>query len=248
MARQRYLSNAPIKEAILDIRAKLPASVDTARLLSLQPKVAEQYPNKQERRKWEGEIRLGEHAQPETRSTVNEVDGYLFRSSDDTRIVQYRLDGFTFNRLKPYDNWAAFRDEAERLWSIYIEAATPEQITRIALRYINQMLIPGPIINFDDYLTAGPVVPEKLPQQVSSFVTRVVIHEPQIRASAVITQAFEKIIEPDIVPIILDIDVIKVAQLDLDYGQMWESFEALRSFKNSIFFESITEKTAELFQ
>jgi uncharacterized protein (TIGR04255 family) len=248
MARHRYLRNAPIKEAILDIRARLPVSVDVARLLSLQPKVSGQYPNKQERRKWEGEIRLGESAQPEAKSTASGVDGYLFRSSDGTRIVQYRLDGFTLNRLKPYDKWESFRDEAKRLWSIYTESAMPEQITRIALRYINQMLIPGPVINFDDYLTAGPVVPENLPQQVSSFVTRVVIHEPQIKASAVITQAFEKIIEPDMVPVILDIDVIKVAQFDLNYEQMWESFEGLRNFKNSIFFESITEKTAELFQ
>jgi uncharacterized protein (TIGR04255 family) len=237
-----------IKEAILDIRAKLPVSVDADRLLSLHTRIAGQYPSKQVRRKWEGEIRVGDNAQPEARSTVSEIDRYLFRSSDDTRIVQYRLDGFTFNRLRPYDNWASFRDEAKRLWNIYIEAVMPEQITRIALRYINQMLIPAPIVNFDDYLTAGPVVPEKLPQQVSSFVTRVVIHEPQIKASAVITQAFEKIIEPDIVPIILDIDVIKVAQLGVNYEQMWETFEALRNFKNSIFFESITEKTTELFQ
>ena len=171
------MRNAPITEAILDIRAKLPAGVDVAGLLSLHSKIAEQYPNKQERRKWEGEIVLGENAQPEARSTVKEVDGYLFRSLDNTRIVQYRLDGFTFNQLKPYDTWEKFRDEAKRLWNFYIEAVAPEQVTRIALRYINQMLIPGPQINFDDYLVAGPPVPKKLPQQVSSFVTRVVIQE-----------------------------------------------------------------------
>lgn len=248
MARQRQFKNAPITEAILDIRAKLPGEVAIPALLSAHPKIAGQYPKRQERRKFEGEIRLGKNAQPETKSTVSRVDGYLFRSSDDRRIVQYRLDGFTFNRLKPYDNWASFRDEAKRLWSIYVEAAIPVQITRVALRYINQMLIPGPVINFDDYLTAGPVVPAKLPQQVSSFVTRVVITEPQIKASAIITQAFEKIMEPDIVPVILDIDVIKVPQLDVSYEQMWEFFEALRNFKNSVFFESITERTGELFE
>jgi uncharacterized protein (TIGR04255 family) len=246
MAHQQYLRNPPITEAILDVRAKLPAGVDVAVLLALHAKIVEQYPDKQERRKFE--VVLGENAQPEARSTVEEVDGYLFRSSDKTRIVQYRLDGFTFNRLKPYDTWERFRDEAKRVWNLYIEAVAPEQITRIALRYVNQMLIPGPIINFDDYLAVGPRVPENLPQQVSSFVTRIVIHDPQIKASAIITQAFEKIIEPDIVPIILDIDVIKVAQIGLNYEQMWEFFETLRNFKNSIFFESITEKAVGLFQ
>ena len=247
MARQQQLRNPPITEAILDIRAKLPADIDLATLLSLHSKIAERYPNKQERRKLEGEIRLAENAQPEARSTV-EVDGYLFRSSDNKEIVQYRLDGFTVNRLKPYDTWEKFRDEAKRLWNLYVEAVAPEQITRIALRYINQMLIPGPIINFDDYLAAGPTVPEKLPQNVSSFVTRVIIQDPQIKASAIITHAFDKIIEPDIVPIILDIDVLKVIQTGLNYEEMWEFFEALRNFKNSIFFESITDKAVKLFQ
>lgn len=131
---------------------------------------------------------------------------------------------------------------------MFLETVSPEQITRIALRYINHLFIPGPLIDLDDYLTAGPVIPEKLPQGVSSFLTRVVIHEPTTKASAIITQALEKIVQPDIIPIILDIDVIKESQFEVNYEEVWESFEKLRDFKNRVFFESITDKTLELFE
>lgn len=247
MAEARHLNNAPITEAILDIRLRLP-TVEASTFLSLHTKIAEKYPNKQERRKFEGQIVINEDQEPQAKNVIKEVDGYLFRSPDNKQIVQFRLDGFTLNRLKPYGSWETFRDEAKRLWNLYLEAASPEQITRIALRYINHLFLPGPIVNFDDYLTAGPVVPEKLPQGVSSFLTRVVIHEPTIKASAIITQALEKIIQPDIVPIILDIDVIREGDFDLNYLHMWETFEKLRDFKNRIFFESVTEKALELFQ
>ncbi|VAW13401.1 hypothetical protein MNBD_BACTEROID05-832, partial [hydrothermal vent metagenome] len=40
-------------------------------------------------------------------------------------------------------------------------------------------------------------VPPELPQVVSSFLTRVVIHEPSIGANAIITQALEQIVTDD---------------------------------------------------
>ena len=248
MAVQRHLNNAPITEAILDIRLKLPTNVKSSTFLSLHPQIAQRYPGKQERRRWEGQIVIAGSQAPKTKSTVGEVDGYLFRSADDKQIIQFRLDGFTFNRMRPYENWESFRDEARRLWNVYIEAVSPEQISRIALRYINHLLIPGPTVNFEDYLAAGPVVPEKLPQGVSSFLTRIVIYEPDTKASAIITHALEKVIKPDIIPIILDLDVIKESPFEVNYQQMWETFEKLRDFKNRIFFESVTEKALELFQ
>ena len=37
-----------------------------------------------------------------------------------------RGDGFTFNKLKPYDGWTAMRDEAKELWSVrYAMAGLP---------------------------------------------------------------------------------------------------------------------------
>jgi uncharacterized protein (TIGR04255 family) len=49
-------------------------------------------------------------------------------------------------------------------------------------------------------------------------------------------------------PLIFDIDVIKKANYTKKESGMWNDFNLLRRFKNEIFFNSITEKTKELFK
>lgn len=49
---------------------------------------------------------------------VGAPDGFLLSSSDKLRIVQARLDGFTFSRLAPYETWERLRDEAKSAWRI----------------------------------------------------------------------------------------------------------------------------------
>jgi uncharacterized protein (TIGR04255 family) len=248
MAEYSYLRNAPITEALIDIRIKVRDEFDVHRLESLHEATADQYPAKKERRKWEGRFEFKKGETPISAGTET-IDGYIFTSTDGKQIFQARIDGFTFNRLRPYEKWETLRDEAFRLWQLYKTVLSPE-ITRVALRYINKFdipLFPEPLRDFNEYLTAAPIVPEGLPQGVSSFLTRVVINEPTIDAAAIITQAFEQLVDPRYLPIILDIDVFK--QWDhISEEEAWQTLEALRYFKNKIFFKSITEKAKELFK
>jgi len=248
MAEYSALRNAPITEALVDIRIRIKEDFDVNRFLSLHGAIVDQYPGKKTRHKWEGrfEFKKGETPVP---SGTQTIDGYIFTSDDEKQVFQARIDGFTFNRLRPYENWETFRDEAFRLWKLYRDLVSPE-IIRVALRYINKFdipLFPQPLRDFNEYLVAAPIVPEELPQGVSSFLTRVVMHDPGIDAAAIITQAFEQIVDPKFLPIILDIDVFRQSEA-LSEEEAWQTLEKLRHFKNKIFFASITEKTKELFQ
>ncbi|MDP2168141.1 MAG: TIGR04255 family protein [Thermodesulfovibrionales bacterium] len=247
MAEYPLLPNAPITEALIDIHIKVGADFDVARLLTLHDAISAQYPEKKIRHKLEIKSEFKRGQAPISASTET-VDGYIFTSADRKQLFQAGIDRFTFNRLKPYDKWETFRDEAFRLWQLYKDLISPE-IIRVALRFINKIDIPffsQTALDFDDYLTAGPIVPKGLPQGISSFLTRMVIQEPGIDANAIITQAFEHI-DPKVLPIILDIDVFKQKEL-IREEEAWQTLEALRNFKNKIFFASITEKTKELFQ
>src|SRR3990167_5750912 len=96
--------HAPITEALLDIRVKLPAQIDLTRLTTFHDAVKDRYPLKRERTSWHGGFQLKPGTGPEMlASSSGGPDGYLFTSADGRQIVQARLDGFTFNRLKPYD-------------------------------------------------------------------------------------------------------------------------------------------------
>lgn len=248
MAEYSLLKNAPITEALIDIRIRIPENFDVEKFQSLHSAIITQYPNKKKRQKWESKFEFTKGKSPISESTET-VDGYIFTSANDKQVFQAKIDGFTFNKLKPYDKWETFRDEALRLWQLYRDLVSP-QITRVALRFINKIdipLSPQTALDFDDYLTAGPIVPKGLPQGISSFLTRVVIHDPAIDAVAIMTQAFEQIVDPKFVPIILDIDVFKKKEI-ISEEESWQTLESFRHFKNKIFFESITEKAKELFQ
>ena len=128
---------APITEALLDIRTTLPPRIDLQRLAGFHDPIKTAYPGRQQRTSWQASVQVKEGG---TAFASREApDGFLFTSPDGRQIVQARLDGFTFNRLKPYDTWEVFRAEARRLWARYVEVAEPEAVSRIALRYINRI-------------------------------------------------------------------------------------------------------------
>lgn len=239
------LRNAPIMEALIDIRVKLPPQSDAKKIDSIFELIKGQYPKKQEQRMSEIKIELkpGE----ELAKQLTKINGFRYLSSDEKEIVQAKMDGFTFNKLSPYSKWEDLRNEAHRLWLIYKNITCPDLVTRVALRYINNLNIPMPIADFSDYLTVPPRVPERLPQGVSSFLIRVVIHEPSIDANAVITHALESVVG-ERVPIILDIDVFKLRSEGIEEENIWGTLENLRDFKNKIFFASITEKLKEMYK
>jgi len=245
MIDKRHLPHAPIKEALIDIQIALPEKVTMEALNSKYAQIADQYPKHETLQR--GEFGLHNDEGQPTKVTIGQsVVGYRYTSEDGRRVAQFRTDGFTFSRLEPYDTWEEMKEEAVRLWEIYAASASPDPITRVGTRYINVLKLP---LNTElkEYLTAPPTIPEGLNQELSSFLTRVEIRDPTIGAHGILTQALEGVHE-DYAPIVLDIDVFISRQFDPQDQEFWNSLDQLRDFKNTVFFESITEKSMGLFQ
>jgi uncharacterized protein (TIGR04255 family) len=242
-----HLPNAPIREAVLDIQTDLPSTVSLGHLETIQRRFADRYPKRRPRRRLEGKLDL---KSGEFRTTPAKVDGYVFLSDDERHMVQARLDGFTVNKLKPYARWESLRDEARTLWEDYVGVARPKVVRRIALRYINRLELPLPITDFKEYVRTAPDIAPGIPQAISGFFLRLEIPHPN-GVLALVTEAIEPVekrASGDIVPFILDIDVIRQETLSPEAPDLWEKFEELRDVKNEIFFKTITSKTEALFQ
>lgn len=251
MAKQRHLRNAPIVEALIDIRTTTPVDFDVARFTMLPKTLEQRFPRAEALRAFSGGFEIDGQLQQIRSHTVNQgILGYLYRSETNDRVLQARKDGFTFSKLQPYEDWSKLRSEAVELWDMYVSVAKPEQISRLALRYINRLNIPTTSgkFDFDEYFTAAPQVPEGLPQAISGFLYRVHLPNPEINAAAIIHQALEPASSPSMVTVLLDIDVFVHQTFAPSDRTMMGAFEHLHDFKNKIFFEYITEKTAEIFQ
>jgi hypothetical protein len=102
--------------------------------------------------------------------------------------------------------------------------------------------------DFKEYILTNPEVAPKLPQSLSHFFMQIVMPNQEIEASAIITETMEPPTENQRLPLILDIDVFKEKIYADNKEEIWSDFENLRAFKNDIFFNSITDKTEELFK
>ncbi|MBI4767913.1 MAG: TIGR04255 family protein [Deltaproteobacteria bacterium] len=245
MAEYPTYPNAPIIEAILDIHAFLPINVSLDQLRSLHARIQDRYPEKQERIAIKSSFNLDFKEKRPITTGLSKIDGFLFRSSIEGKIVQSRLDGFTFNKLKPYESWILFSAEAKEMWNYYCELVNPIKINRFSLRYINKIIIP---FNADikDYFLTGPEIGNKLPQTFGSFFMRLEVPNEKIDSVGLINIASQPAEESGF-PIIFDIDVIRNIVISSNDEKLWLYFEELREFKNVIFFESLTEKAKEMF-
>ncbi len=241
--------NPPITEAILDIRVSLPKEITLDVLASLHQDIKEQFPTRKERHTWEGGFQVKPGAPPEILSKPDRVDGYLFLSPNGEKIVQSRLDGFTFNKLKPYSNWETFSKEAKYYWEHYIKIVKPINVTRIALRYINRIEIPLPIKDFKEYFLTVPEVAPGVPQGLSGLFMQLVIPKEEIGSTAIITMTYDKV-DPNkaVWPFIFDIDAFNNNVLLPNSIEIWKKLEQLREFKNQIFLNTMTNKTKEMFK
>jgi uncharacterized protein (TIGR04255 family) len=240
--------NAPIAEALLDIRVRPSKDITLPKLETFQNKI-EGYPNKEEQKRWSTGFKVDPQSGPENLPSTGGPIGCLFRSSDGRQIVQAQLDGFTFNRLKPYEKWEKLRDEAKTLWKQYLVITTPELITRIALRYINRIEIPFPILELGKYILTRPDIAEGIQHNVESSFMRLVITKPGTKYKAIVTQTNEPVdVTKNVLPFIFDIDVFYDVPIKVEGEELWTRFEELHEFKNDIFYKSITPKTEKLFQ
>lgn len=87
-----------------------------------------------------------------------------------------------------------------------------------------------------------------MPQGLIGFLTRIVVQEPSLGCTAIVTQALEAVSESEATPVILDIDVFKEEEFDPNGESPWAYLQKLRGFKNRIFFESITPELLELYK
>lgn len=236
------LDKAPIVEALFDITVQPNPELTIEELEAIHQEIQERFSEKGSRKT--AQISFT----PDSPMPVakHETLGFFFKSTRENKIFQARLNGFTFNKLFPYQTWDAFKGEARELWKLYTSVAKPISITRIALRYINKIMIPLPIKEFGEYFKTLPQLSPDVPQNLNMFLMRLEIPDPESGAMGIIIQTIESSTDDGLLPVILDIDVILQSDYKVDDSTVWEDFEKLRNYKNLLFFESITGKSLEL--
>jgi uncharacterized protein (TIGR04255 family) len=252
MAQIRHLPNAPITEALIDLR------IDAVGDISVESLEGELERRRNLGYRKHGPVvrsRFGFSVKPEDTPPAialapeNQIIGWRLHSEDEKYVALLSLEGMTLSRLPPYQSWETLVAEAKRLWQLYLECVGPRQVTRAATRFINNLRLPFQEGDpFERFLLVPPTVPEQLPQPMFGFLQRFVISDAPSGAVIVFTQALHELHAPQApVPVILDIDVFRLSQFPGGGNEVWECLSTLRSLKNRFFFGCLTEEAIRLY-
>ncbi len=243
--RPERLARAPIVEALIDIHVE-PQLSHLDELGPFEALARGEFPERKRVIQLQGNVDFSSD-EPKVTSSPAEVKGYAFWTSDNRRVMQARLNGFSLSHLAPYDRWSALRDDAKAWWKQFCSTTKSAEVKRYAVRYVNRVDLPLPMKDFGDYLRTLPRVAEGLPQSLSGIFMRLVI--PFQDANVVVTQAIDEAgVTPDKIPIILDIDVFQTGSVPVDGDELWQKLETLRQIKNDVFFSSLTPTAWRLFE
>jgi uncharacterized protein (TIGR04255 family) len=242
--------NPPIQEALLDIQVTLSPDLKLETLKGFHEGLETRFPEMQERVSWEQGFQIAGAGETQAIRSSRSVDGYLFVSKSEGKVVQARRDGFTFNKLKPYSNWETFNSEARELWGRYVSLVHPISVQRIALRYLNRISLPLPVRDLRDYCLLFPDLPPALPQGMSEFFLRVTLPAADAPCAANVTLTFEPPAPcATALNLILDNEASYVfGSLSVDTEAIWSKLTQLRDLKNKVFDASLTEETRKLFR
>ena len=242
--RNMHYNKAPIKEAIIDIQIEKPPSLTPVSFENLEISPPQGYAQRQK-------LMIGQvHGQMEggllTATAKQDKIGYAFVGGEGRHVVQFRVNGFTFTRLAPYQTWEQLRNEAKTLWDSYRQIVGAVPVVRVGLRYVNQLDLPMPMRDFRDFIRLYPEVSSDLAQQLAGFFLQVQIPQEDLGAMLIVNEAMVPPSGPDVASVVLDIDVFKQGlRLESD-DDVWNTMDALRLRKNLVFESCITNNTREL--
>ena len=236
----RYLSKAPIVEAVLDLRVASSAELDES---SLQNQLKERLPDYPKHDTvQETEVQL----LPKRTKVIKDLVhvGLKCQSEDSFYVVQFNKDSFVFSRLKPYENWKKFSQEALRLWKIYCELLKPTEIGRIGLRFINRLAVEQEQeVELADYYKRPPLPIEGLNWPLSGYLHRDVLQVLGTPYSVNVIKTVQRTQQE--AGLLLDIDVFMGKRLSFNELRISEHMNKMRWVKNKVFFSSLTEKALE---
>ena len=245
------LLKAPIIEAVLDIDCDMPPGKEISTLEpAAHEKLRPQYPKVRRVFVQTHQIETPPGEVPKFK-LHQAVHGLQFLSEDEKQLVQFRAQGYSFNRLAHYTSLDDYLPEIERTWRIFVAVAAPVQIRTVRLRYINRLMLPmpeKPPLQFEEYLKVCPRLPDEDKLTFTGFLNQHTAVENGTGNQVQII-LMNQPAENKMLPLILDITAENNAPTEVEnWPCLLARIQALRHLKNRVFCNTLTEKCLNQYQ
>ena len=172
-----------------------------------------------------------------------------FLREDDKSVIQVGCNMLSVHRLRPYVSWDHFKPYVEEGLNAYREAASPQGIAQIVLRYVNAFDIDCTTKTISDYLNIEPsYTAELIPHYLGGF--NVGLQTDCENGRDVLWIMLETIGQrkPDTNGIKLDIRYSPKEADDISMDDVSSWIETAHTHIETAFEACLTDKTRESFQ
>lgn len=247
-----HLSRAPVVEAVIDLRARAESAWEEKDVLAQLKAALPDYPNRMAMRGFSVSFSMNSEqatsGTPVAPATPQDHGwmGIRCTTADGLNIATFNREGFSFSRLKPYDNWDSFSKEAVRLWELHTRLAAPIEVSRLGVRFINRLDVPVSGLAFEDYFNSLPKPPVNLGSL--GFLFHDILSVP---GHPYVTNRIRTFQPPEgenapTLGLLLDIDVAMPGPIVPESGKIAVRLAEMHWVKNQVFFGSVTEKALNL--
>lgn len=248
MQRRQY-RNPPIEEAVCEFRF-VPGPTWNLTVPGLfYEKVRDSYPGEpQQQNLIAAEVQASPQPSNPEITVKQGINKLLFPSIDSKQLIGVGPDVLSIHILRPYRGWDEFRQRIDEALKAYREVAKPIGVRRIALRYINRIVIPtNQSVDLSEYFTISPQVPDGFPGRMTAFLTRVESGYEDLPIKLVLT--FSDAIAPSMqAEFILDLEIFQDwMDKPVPLGEVFPHLDELKQREGQAFEDLITDRARELF-
>jgi uncharacterized protein (TIGR04255 family) len=244
------LTTPPIIEAVLDIECDFVEQPEIKKIEARARKeMARSYPKVRHVLFQEHQVEA-KPSEPAKISIKGGLHGLQFLKNDEKQVVQFRIEGFSFNRLAPYTSLDNYLPQMKKNWAIYRDLTNPLQIRLIRLRYINRILLPliNGKVDLDEYILNGPRLADPNRFDLTGFIDQYAATDRDTGNQINSVLTLQQVVDNKL-PVIFDNGVVTFEGGNVDDWQWIRSkILELRELKNYIFCHTLTEKCLNLFQ
>lgn len=226
------LKNPPIREIIFTISFSENVSLEKLDAFKSLPEISKKFPVVD--RGFNTEVVAKNNEVPFSKTNL---DGYLFRSSADSRIIQARKGSFALHKYNGYVEFETLITEFFTYWDLLIQCTGDLTVNNISVRYLN-FIEKSNQERIEDLITIISNHPygESIDNTFIQFKFQY-DKKPEIGATIITAKGKSQNIDG----IVLDIILNKQITSRQDRAFILNSFSDMKSAKNDLFFRSITE-------
>lgn len=244
MADRRIYKTPPIQDAVYELRYQ---GRDAHDLRDLQKFITLLPPE------YSGAATPSVDVQPIVQSATRSV-GFTLRgpnvqvaSADQKKRIILGRDSVAAHCSAPYCGWDALKPDVISSHNAFCKVYSPTGLTRMAVRYINRIVVPLEDLVLQDYFIGLPTIPMPSEPHLSRILERVIGELPETSDTFALSFASTDPTSPGTSQFLLDIEVSRNYAPETLPDDITEAVEVLRVEERDLFECMITPKTRALF-